>query len=87
MKFVKPLRSSSVSGSGKRARKIGNAEGVALAVLEYAIEPRDKLKLSLDSCIEGPHFNNAFMYLVTEEYADVCSPTYPRRNPHNASSP
>ena len=61
---VKPLRSYSVAGSGKRARKIGGAVGVAFAVFECAIERGDELKVPLDSCIEGPHFANALLCLA-----------------------
>ena len=79
LKFVKPLRSYSGAGFGKRAGKIGDAVGAAFAVLECAIGG-DELKLPLDSCIEGPHFANALKCLVAEEYAERRSPQYPRRH-------
>ena len=49
--LVKPRRSTSVGGSGKRARKIGDRAGAAFAVLEYAIESGDEPKPPRDSCI------------------------------------
>ena len=79
LKFVKPLRSYSIAGSGKRAGKIDDAVGAAFAVLECAIERGYELKLPLDSCIEGPHFANALLCLVARGYAELCSPQYPRR--------
>ena len=48
LKIVKQLWSYSVAGPGKRARKIGDAVGVAFALLKFAIERGDKLKLMLD---------------------------------------
>ena len=74
-----PLRSYSVVGSGKRARKIGDAVGAAFAVLECAIECGDELKLPLDSCIKGPYFASALLCLVAEDFAELCSSQYPRR--------
>ena len=79
LNFVKPLRSYSVSGSGKRARKIGDTVGPAFAIFEYAIERGDELKRPLDSCIENPHFTNALLCLMAQGYAERCSPKYPRR--------
>ena len=79
LKFVKPLRSYSVRGFGKRAGKICDAVGAAFTVLECAIERGDELKLSLGSCIEGPHFANALLCIVVGGYAELCSPRYPRR--------
>ena len=79
LKFVKPLWSYSVPGSGKRVRKIVDAVGAAFVVLECAIERGDELKLPLDSCIEGPHFANALLCLVAGGYAELCSLKYPRR--------
>ena len=72
LKFVKPLRSYSVSGSGNRTSKIGDAVGAAFAVLECAIERGDELELPLNSCIEGPHFANALLCLVAGGYAELC---------------
>ena len=68
-----------MAGSGKLARKIGDAVGAAFAELERATERGDELKLPLDSCIEGPHFANARLCLVAGGYAELCSPQYPRR--------
>ena len=79
LKFVKPLRSYSVAGSGKWARNIGDVVGAAVAVLKCPIERGDELKLPLDACNEGPHFANAFLCLVAGGYAERCSPQYPRR--------
>ena len=78
--LVKPLWSYSVAGSGKRARKIGDAVGAACAALEWAIERGDELKLPLDSCVEGPHFANALLCLAAAGYVELCSRQhYPRR--------
>ena len=79
LKLFKPVWSYSVAGSGKRARKIGDAVGAAFAVLKCAVEHRDELKLPLDSCIEGPHCANALLCLVARGYAENCSPQYPRK--------
>ena len=73
LKLVKLLWSYSVAGSGKRARKIGDAIGAAFAVLECAIERGDELKLPLDSGMKGPHFVNALLCLVAGGYAELVS--------------
>ena len=75
--FVKPLRSYSIGGSGKRVTKIGDAVGAAFAVLECAIERGDEVKLPLASRIEGPYFANVLLRLVAGGYAELCSPQYP----------
>ena len=54
LKFVKPPRSYSVAGSGKRARKIGEAAGAAFAVLKCAIKHGDKLKLPRTRALRVP---------------------------------
>ena len=79
LNLVKPLRSYSTAGSGKRARKIGNAVDAAFAIFECAIERGDELKHQLDSCIEDSYFANAFLCLVAGEYAGLGSLKHPRR--------
>ena len=74
LKRLKPLRSYPVAGSGERARKFSDTVGAAFAVLECAVERGDELKLSMDSCVEGPDFANALLCLVAAEYAELCCP-------------
>ena len=60
----------------------------AFAVLERAIERGDELKLSLDSCIDGPHFANGLLCLVAEDTRNLfpidLSGAF--RSPNNAAS-
>ena len=79
LKLAKPLRSYSVAGSGKRAKKTGDAVRAALAVFECVIDRGDELKLPLDSCIEGPTLLIPSLCLVAGGCGEFCSPKYPRR--------
>ena len=74
LKLVKPLRSYPVAGSGKWARKIGDAAGAAFAILECAIERGEELEPSLDSGVVVPHFAHAFQCLVVREYSELGAP-------------
>ena len=65
--FVKPLWSYSVPGSGKRARKIGDAVGAAFGVLECAINRGDNSSYRWTPALRVPTLPVLFCVLWPED--------------------
>ena len=70
VRLLDPLRSCSVTGSGKRDRKSAFISvGAAYAVFEGVVEGSEELKPPLDSRVMVPYFADALKRFVVRKYA------------------